>query len=377
MWKHATKVLVCPACARDLSLSVLQARSASQQAGDESSGTWVDSGWLACRACGTIYVIHQGVPILLPYATAAAQAEHASWPSKVHAALTQQGLSLPTAAPPPGERCVAASFSTEWRDYDYGPTLWTASTADRKRAFHGECGLGAGELRGERFCEIGCGLGILTHEAVTQFGAEAWGIDISTSVFRAARQFADNPRLHFLQASVLSAPLATQQFAFVYSHGVLHHTWNTKEALRRAKMLVSPGGTLYVWLYGYDDVRISVSRRVAFRLESATRPVLARLPQQVVSLVLAPLVPLYQAASYFGQHSGTHGSTYTARQALHAARDRFTPLYAHRQEFDDVAEWFAEIGLGDVHRVQGGEVPASWALAMERNVAIRGRRCDA
>ena len=94
------------------------------------------------------------------------------------------------------------SFSTEWEAYDYGDTLWTASTADRLQAFRGECGLQQGDLAGRRFCEIGCGLGILTNEAASALGAEAWGMDLSTSVFRAAAQFRANPRLHFVQASI-------------------------------------------------------------------------------------------------------------------------------------------------------------------------------
>ena len=61
-----------------------------------------------------------------------------------------------------------------WADYDYGPTLWTAPTEDRLRTFRGECGLSGGDLRGKRFLEIGCGLGILTDAAASRLGAEAW-----------------------------------------------------------------------------------------------------------------------------------------------------------------------------------------------------------
>jgi len=75
-----------------------------------------------------------------------------------------------------------------------------------------------------------------------------------------------------------------------------------------------------------------------------------------------------------GRLSGTHRATYSAQQAIHAARDRFTPLYAHRHEFDEVASWYEEIGLQDPHKVDASEVPPSWALAIERNVSIRGQR---
>ena len=311
--------------------------------------------------------------MLLTYRTRTAERALAALPASLAQQLREQGLELSADAPPPGEEFVAASFSTEWETYDYGPTLWTASTADRIQAFRGECGLRDRDLADQRFCEIGCGLGILTNEAA-RLGAEAWGMDVSSSVFRAAAQFRANPHVHFVQGSIFSAPLRPLGFDFVYSHGVLHHTWDTRHAVGCVAELLRPGATLYLWLYGRDDVRVSRVRRATFAVESVTRPVLARLPAAVATAALLPLVPMYQVASYLGTRSGTHGASYTPRQALHAARDRFTPLFAHRHEFAEVAAWLTELGLCDIQRIAPSEVPASWAVAIERNVSIRARR---
>jgi 2-polyprenyl-3-methyl-5-hydroxy-6-metoxy-1,4-benzoquinol methylase len=370
MWERAAEVLACPGCHGMLGLRALETRLSDRASADR----WVETGVFTCERCKCLYPIHRGVPILLRYVTMMAQMAFRAWPQAVRTELTAGGFDFPGDEPPPGEKFVCAAFSTEWEDYDYGPTLWTASTAERLQTFRGECGLGEGDLAGKRFCEVGCGLGILTNEASATLGAEAFGIDLSTSVFRAAAQFRDNPRVHFVQASVFAAPFRAQEFDFVYSHGVLHHTFNTQEAVRQAAQLVRAGGGLYVWLYGYEDVRVSVPRRLAFALEQSTRPWLARLPPRVATGVLLPLVPVYQAASLIGRLSGSHGATYSAQQAIHAARDRFTPLYAHRHEYEEVADWYREIGLHDLHRVEAGEVSASWAPAIERNVSIRGRR---
>ena len=377
MWMHAAELVVCPRCKAQLSLRIVADDGTIEGPAPGAANAaprWIEAGLLSCTHCRCFYAIHSGVPILLRYKTAMAESAYAAWPQRLRQQLADAGTGFPTDDPPPGEKFVAASFSTEWQAYDYGPTLWTASTADRLEAFRGECGLGPGDLKGKRFCEIGCGLGILTNEAAAVLGAQAWGMDLSTSVFRAAAQFRDNPHLHFVQASVFSAPFRAQQFDFVYSHGVLHHTWSTKEAVRHAAQLVNEGGGLYVWLYGYDDVRVSLPRRLAFALEEKTRPMIARLPPKVATAVLWPLVPMYQVASLLGLRAGTHGATYSAQQAIHAARDRFTPLYAHRHEFDEVAGWYEEIGLQEPHKVEASEVPPSWALAIERNVAIRGQR---
>lgn len=378
MWTHAAALIACPRCKAPLACRAIDEDGRVDEPAVTGPGDaparWVETGVLTCAACRCFYPIHRGVPILLRYRTAMAQSAHEGWPLALRQQFSEAGMRFPLDEPPQGEKFVAASFSTEWENYDYGPTLWTASTTDRLQAFRGECGLEAGALVGKRFCEIGCGLGILTNEAASSLGAEAWGMDLSTSVFRAAAQFRDNPRLHFVQASVFAAPFSARQFDFVYSHGVLHHTWSTKEAVCHAAQLVSIGGSLYVWLYGYDDVRVSLPRRLAFALEEKTRPVIARLPPKVATAVLWPLVPMYQVASLLGRLSGTHGATYSAQQAIHAARDRFTPLYAHRHEFEEVAGWYEEIGLQEPHKVESGEVPPSWALAIERNVSIRGHR---
>ena len=372
MWERAAELLVCPGCHGMLVCRAISAQP-SGPAG-HSSGQWLDSGVLTCESCRSLYPIHRGVPILLRYTTMMAQQAFKSWPQAVREDLTAAGFDFPRDEPPLGEKFVCASFSTEWEDYDYGPTLWTSTTAERLQTFRGECGLGEGDLAGKRFCEVGCGLGILTNEAAAVLGAHSFGIDLSTSVFRAARQFRDNPHVHFVQASIFAAPFAAQTFDFVYSHGVLHHTFKTQEAVRHAAELVRAGGGLYVWLYGYDDVRVSVPRRLAFALEQSTRPWLARLPPRLATGVLLPLIPVYQAASLLGRLSGSHGATYSAQQAIHAARDRFTPLFAHRHEYEEVAGWYRQIGLHDLHRVGGDEVSPSWAPAIERNVSIRGRR---
>ena len=366
MWEHALSVLRCPRCRGSLSLERVPDRS--------PAGEWIEDGALLCGPCKCIFPVSAGVPILLTYTTRRAQRAHDSWNSELRDRLRNQDFKLPVDHPPRGEELVGASFSAEWDDYDYGATLWTAPLQDRAQTFRGECSLENGDLAGKTFCELGCGLGILTNEAAAGLGAEAWGVDLSSAVFRAARQFKTNPRLHFVQASVFALPFAPNHFDFVYSHGVLHHTWSTHEAVRRAVKLLRPNGKIYLWLYGHADVHISPMRRLAFGAEQLTRPIIARLPSSIATLVLLPLVPLYQLASIAGQRSGTHATRYTVQQALHAARDRFTPLFAHRHDFEEVQGWLQGEGMQEFHRVAGSEVTPSWSLAMDRNVAIRASR---
>ena len=382
MWKHALSTIVCSHCKANLNLISVEEKNTeiSEKTFENkllSSNThyisWVETGILYCENCKLLFPIYRGVPILLKFKTVQAELGLAACPNEKKNDFLVKGFHLPFGQASPGEEFVSASFSVEWENYDYGPVIWIASTSERLETFRGECGLKDGDLCGKRFIEIGCGLGILTNEAATGLGAEAWGMDISNAVFRATSQFRNNPNVHFVQASVFAAPFKAQSFDFLYSHGVLHHTWDTKEAITEAaKLLQRNGGCMYIWLYGYDDVRINLVRRVVYSVETVTRPLIARMPSFIATAVLLPLIPFYQIASFFGKRSGTHGSIYTPHQALHAARDRFSPLYAHRQEYEEVAGWLKELGFTTIQRVSRTEVSVSWGLAIERNIAIRG-----
>jgi hypothetical protein len=62
---------------------------------------------------------------------------------------------------------------------------------------------------------------------------------------------------------------------------------------------------------------------------------------------------------------------------MHAARDRFTPRFAHRQSFEEVSAWFRESGFEQIEAVDWREVPAADHDDFSRNTAVRGVRAFA
>src|SRR5690242_9475775 len=66
-------------------------------------------------------------------------------------------------------------------------------------------------------------------------------------VVRRSPEFLD--RILFVQASIFALPFRPGSFDYVYSLGVLHHTGNTREAIRAAASLVADGGELNFWIY--------------------------------------------------------------------------------------------------------------------------------
>ncbi len=64
---------------------------------------------------------------------------------------------------------------------------------------------------------------------------------------------------------------------------------------------------------------------------------------------------------------------YEFSRALHAARDRFTPRYAHRHEPSEVAGWFFAAGFTEIEVLDWRTMPPAEQENYQRNVGVRGR----
>ncbi len=75
---------------------------------------------------------------------------------------------------------------------------------------------------------------------------------------------------------------------------------------------------------------------------------------------LSPLILLYVAQKNLLSAAGRRSSTgfYGWREAEHAARDRFTPRFAHRHDDAEVESWFSAAGYRDLRRVRNRPAPA-------------------
>ena len=59
---------------------------------------------------------------------------------------------------------------------------------------------------------------------------------------------------------------------------------------------------------------------------------------------------------------------------MHAARDRFTPAYAHRQTANEVQDWFTQVGFENIVHIKEKDVPLSARHDFRMNIGIRGMR---
>jgi SAM-dependent methyltransferase/uncharacterized protein YbaR (Trm112 family) len=384
MWSRTVDWLACSTCHAPLELVSFEERRVeiapeheqlARDRGlfDEHFTRYVDSGALLCAHCRVLYPIMHGLPVLVPYTTPT----HDEFATAFAQRLSQlEGFSFPSRDPVRGEQFVMQSFSSEWIDYDYNGVIWDLSYEDHEKRFLAEIGPDAvRDGRRGLFVEIGCGLGLTTSFAAKNLQCDALGVDLSLAVLRATREFLTNPFLHFVQGSAFYLPLRESLATLMYSHGVLHHTYSTSEAVASVAKHCSSDGWFYLWLYGSGSKRGSVARRIAYALEKRLRPAIATNLESLPSrAALAAMSYAYLLANAMHRFRDPTVEKYSYANALHAARDRFTPLYAHRHDFSEVAAWFDKLGFANVQQVDWHTMPTSNQANYRRNTGVRGKR---
>jgi len=105
--------------------------------------------------------------------------------------------------------------------------------------------------RGKRVLEVGIGAGTDFAQWV-RAGARACGVDLAVRAVEHAQQRLELEGLTAEDVRVANAealPYPDGVFDLVYSWGVLHHTPDTRRALREIVRVLRPGGTAKIMLY--------------------------------------------------------------------------------------------------------------------------------
>lgn len=109
---------------------------------------------------------------------------------------------------------------------------------------------------GGRVLELGCGNG-KTAAALAQRGAEVVAVDFSVSGLRACRRSIGDERLDVVLADVRLLPFSDRAFDAVVASHVLGHLLQDgrEEAMREARRVLRPGGTLAFRAFSVRDMR--------------------------------------------------------------------------------------------------------------------------
>jgi SAM-dependent methyltransferase/uncharacterized protein YbaR (Trm112 family) len=384
MWKRFHKTLCCPLCRHSLELAVFDeaacsldekdiAHAKELRLFDDDFNRYVNDGVLLCSSCTTYFPIYNGLPVLLSYTTPL----HKEFAGRFKDRLRSNGLQnrcFPSGEPVEGEQFVLNSFSKEWGDYNYDGVLWDATYQDLERRVLLEIGL-PDELQNSTFLEVGCGIGVTTNLIQKNYGGDAVGVDLSHSVFQASHHFRNNPFLHFVQASVFHLPFRKQSFAAVYSRGALHHTFSTCEAVKALGDYCREGGLLYLWVYGTDSIADNWFRKILYRVEKKVRPFISENPDsRTATVFLNSMAVGYIVYNKLRRLKDKKVQNYTFGRAVHAARDRFTPRFAHRHHVTEVLSWFNELGFAKMEVVDWKVMPSVEQDDYRRNIGVRAKR---
>jgi ubiquinone/menaquinone biosynthesis C-methylase UbiE len=131
--------------------------------------------------------------------------------------------------------------------------------------------IGFDRWRGRDVLEVGCGLGT---DAINfaRAGARYTGIDLTEASIELVRRrfMIEGLNANLKVADAENLPFADESFDLAYSHGVLHHTPDTRRAIDELRRVLKPGGTAMVMLYHKNSynyyVNIMALRRMGVRL---------------------------------------------------------------------------------------------------------------
>jgi SAM-dependent methyltransferase len=334
--------LRCPACIGALALE----RFHDEAAGPEHGESITRDGVLLCDRCKVWYPVLSFVPVMLVFET--------NLHAKFARTYGEELLRFPEYGPPrgealPGEISVQETFTEEWEGVQ-GDRLSFAYTAEDLRKLHGEVWLRwLPEARSEirTVLNVGIGLGqetLALHDVLP--GTEIFAVDLNFALLACGDAFKTHPSVSIIIASLFRLPFARASFDLVYSQGVIHHTYSTRNAFDSLTQLVRSEGYLFIWVYGRDDhlyirgpLGINRYRRVA---EEFVRPVVSKLPSgprnvffKVASVVAQPLV----------KPRMWNRSAWKIRNTEHTLRDWLSPRFAHRHSYNEVIQWYEDAGF--------------------------------
>jgi SAM-dependent methyltransferase len=169
--------------------------------------------------------------------------------------------------------------------------------------------------------DLGCGTGQMSLY-LARAGRRVLGADLTRASLRlaaaAARRFALNAHVSFIETDLQRPALRAGAFDIVYSSGVLHHTPDPRASFARMARLARPGGILILGLYN----------------------AVARIPLRVRRTVARATG---NRCTLFDPVLRDRAAEPARREAW--LRDQYQHPEEHRHTIGEVRRWFAENGI--------------------------------
>jgi SAM-dependent methyltransferase/uncharacterized protein YbaR (Trm112 family) len=302
----------------------------------------VKEGFLYSETGGYWFPIVNFVPIFLDFAVDI----HHDFKAR-HAAkydlLTR--LKMPDGSPREGELFVQKSFTREWALIDLDVISFGLTPVQRDFFVSLELDWPETILDRDRLTvlEVGCGSGFESSSLSRVTKGLIFGFDLNLALLQKGHLLADNPFINNAVCSLFRLPLKPRQFDIVYSSGVVHHTYSTKDAVETIIKFKRDDGLIYIWIYAREDSDYSIPARVRWLIEDIFRPKIAKMSGFWQNIIVKALA--YRHYRMYKKVGGYNKEKWRKRDSEHFIRDLWTPLYAHRQSFNETMRWFSELDL--------------------------------
>lgn len=244
------------------------------------------------------------------------------------------------------------SFSFEWRMHKR--TQLDSANQNRlsEEAFEKRVDFPLEQFTGKLVLDAGCGMGRFA-EVAAKYDATVIGCDLSYAVDVAFENLGWKDNVHLIQADIFNLPFVDEIFDFIYSFGVLHHTYDCKKAFQQLPRMLKKGGKISVFLYSSYNKAIVYS-------SNFWRFFTTRIPRKLLYYFCYISVPLYFL--YRIPLVGTIGKMLFVismhpewRWRVLDTFDWYSPKYQSKHTHAQVFNWFQEKGLSNI-KIFDGEV---------------------
>ncbi|MDP3673054.1 MAG: class I SAM-dependent methyltransferase [Telluria sp.] len=154
---------------------------------------------------------------------------------------------------------AAQPYSTAWfdaidRQFLHGSRLFATKSQPFDRI------MPLTELSGKRVLEVGCGMGFHT-ETMIRAGAHVTSVDLTVTAVEATTRRLELKGLagRVIRADAEQLPFDADQFDFVWSWGVIHHSARTGRIVREIARVLRPGAGCRVMVYNRYGMPARVS----------------------------------------------------------------------------------------------------------------------
>lgn len=180
------------------------------------------------------------------------------------------------------ESDVIRDFGCEWKRFDQGGL----SAAEQMDVFKSYFNIFPWESlpSGSTGVDIGCGSGRWASLVAPQVG-HLYMVEPSKDALDVARKnLSDKANVSFYQVPVDNMPFEQNSLDFAYSLGVLHHVFNTQEAISSIANVLKPGAPFLIYLYYAFDQR-PWWFRVLWRLSDILRRIICKMPRLIKNFI--------------------------------------------------------------------------------------------